>query len=107
MVVLGSPDPDSAALSAQTVVSGDPTYAGPLAEVQLGLAVYHILEDEVREAVPEQGWEEQVGVMAEVLDALTLAEPDRDSRRARAADGGSGGAAHRARRTSCAACLAG
>ena len=73
MVVLGSPDPDSAALSAETVVSGDPTYAGPLAEVQLGLDVYHILEDEVRGTVPEQVWEEQIGVMAEVLDAPALA----------------------------------
>ena len=74
VVVLGSPDPESAALSAETVVSGDPTYAGPLAEVQLGLDVYHVLEDEVRRAVPERVWEEQIGVMADVLDASALAE---------------------------------
>lgn len=74
LVILGSPDPDSAGLSAATVVSGDPTYAGPLAEVQLGLDVYHILEDEVRSAVPAQVWEEQIGVMAEVLDAPGLSE---------------------------------
>jgi glycine reductase len=86
VVVLGSPDPDSAALSAQTVVSGDPTYAGPLAEVQLGLDVYHVLEDEVRQAVPEQVWEEQIGVMAEVLDAPALAETVRDIRRSRSGD---------------------
>lgn len=72
VVLLGSPDPDSAALSAETVVSGDPTYAGPLAEVQLGLDVYHILEDEVRSAIPDQVWEEQISVMAEVLDAAAL-----------------------------------
>lgn len=73
VVILGSPDPESAALSAETVVSGDPTYAGPLAEVQLGLAVYHILEDEVRRTVPPQVWEDQIGVMADVLDASALA----------------------------------
>ena len=72
LVILGSPDPDSAGLSAATVVSGDPTYAGPLAEVQLGLDVYHILEDEVRSAVPAQVWEEQIGVMADVLDAEVI-----------------------------------
>jgi hypothetical protein len=74
LVLLGSPDPDSAALSAETVVTGDPTYAGPLAEVQLGLDVYHILEDEVRGSIPDQVWEEQIGVMAEVLDAPGLAK---------------------------------
>jgi putative selenium metabolism hydrolase len=36
VVVLGSPDPESAGIAAETVVIGDPTYAGPLAEAQLG-----------------------------------------------------------------------
>ncbi len=83
LVILGSPDPESAALSAQTVVSGDPTYAGPLTEVQLGLDVYHVLEDEVRSAIPEQVWEEQIGVMAEVLDAPGLAGAVSGIRRSR------------------------
>jgi glycine/sarcosine/betaine reductase complex component A len=83
MVVLGSPDPESAALSAETVVSGDPTYAGPLAEVQLGLDVYHILEDEVRSAIPDTVWEEQIGVMADVLDAPGLSETLRGIRGSR------------------------
>jgi glycine reductase len=84
VVILGSPDPESAGLSAATVVSGDPTYAGPLAEVQLGLDVYHILEDEVRSSVPTQVWEEQIGVMADVLDAAGLAETVSGIRRSRA-----------------------
>ncbi len=65
------------------MVTGDPTYAGPLSEVQLGLDVYHILEDEVRSAVPAQVWEEQIGVMAEVLDGPGLAEMVSGIRRAR------------------------
>jgi len=69
VVLLGAPDPESSALSAETVTTGDPTFAGPLAEVQLGLDVYHVLEDEVRKQIPEQIWEEQIGVMADVLDA--------------------------------------
>ncbi len=44
VVVLGSPDPESAELAAETVVNGDPTFAGPLAGVSLELPVYHILE---------------------------------------------------------------
>lgn len=73
VVILGAPDPESAEIAAETVVLGDPTYAGPLAEVQLGLAVYHVLEDAVRERIPDDVWEEQVGVMVDVLDAAAIA----------------------------------
>lgn len=73
LVLLGSPDWESAELSAETVVLGDPTYAGPLAEVQLGLPVYHVLEDEVRAVVPEDVYEEQIGVMADVLEKDEIA----------------------------------
>ncbi len=69
LVVLGAPDPESAEIAAETVVLGDPSYAGPLAGTQLGLDVYHLLEDEVRTEIPEDVWEEQIGVMSDVLDA--------------------------------------
>lgn len=72
VVVLGAPDPEAAEIAAETVVLGDPTYAGPLAEAQLGLDVYHVLEDEIREAVPADVWEAQIGLMADVLDAAAL-----------------------------------
>jgi hypothetical protein len=68
IVLLGSPSPEAAEIAAETVVNGDPTYAGPLAEVQLGLPVFHILEDRVRDAMPSQVYEEQVGLMETVLD---------------------------------------
>jgi betaine reductase len=80
MVVLGSPDWESAELSAETVVLGDPTYAGPLAGVQLGLPVYHVLEDEVRKSVPDEVWEEQIGVMADVLDKEDITRAVRQMR---------------------------
>ncbi len=69
LVVLGAPDPESAEIAAETVVLGDPSYAGPLAGTQLGLAVYHLLEDDVRADVPDDIWEDQIGVMSDVLDA--------------------------------------
>jgi glycine reductase len=69
LVVLGAPDAESAEIAAETVVLGDPTYAGPLAEAQLGLDVYHILEDEIRACIPGELWGSQIGVMADVLDA--------------------------------------
>ena len=43
VVLLGAPDPEAAEIAAETVVSGDPAYAGALAGVQLGLDVYHVL----------------------------------------------------------------
>jgi betaine reductase len=72
VVLLGAPDAESAEIAAETVVLGDPAYAGALAEAQLGLAVYHILEESVRAAMPATVYEEQVGVMADVLDAPGL-----------------------------------
>ncbi len=69
LVVLGAPDPESAEIAAETVVLGDPTYAGALAEAQLGLSVYHALEEEFRSQVDDDVWEDQIGIMADVLDA--------------------------------------
>jgi glycine/sarcosine/betaine reductase complex component A len=74
LVLLGAPDPEAAEIAAETVVLGDPTYAGALAETQLGLEVYHVLEDEIRMQIPPDVFEEQIGVMADVLDAAGLSE---------------------------------
>jgi glycine reductase len=72
VVLLGAPDPEAAEIAAETVVVGDPAYAGALAEAQLGLDVYHVLDDEIRKAVPDDVWEDQIGVMADILDAEAL-----------------------------------
>ncbi len=73
LVVLGAPDAESSEIAAETVVLGDPTYAGALAEVQLGLSVYHVLEEEFRSQISDEVWEDQVGVMADVLEAEEIA----------------------------------
>lgn len=80
LVLLGAPDAESAEIAAETLVLGDPTYAGALAEVQLGLSVYHVLEDEIREQIPEDVYEEQIGVMADVLEGDDIAEAVRGMR---------------------------
>ena len=64
LVVLGASDLDGALISAETVTSGDPSFSGPLAGVSLGLPVYHILEPKIKEAVPEDVYEENVGIWA-------------------------------------------
>jgi betaine reductase len=72
LVLLGAPDPEAAEIAAETVVLGDPAYAGALAGAQLGLDVYHVLEEGVRSDVPDDVWEDQIGVMADILDADAL-----------------------------------
>ena len=73
LVLLGAPDPEAAEIAAETVVLGDPAYAGALTEAQLGLDVFHVLEDDIRGAIPDDVWEDQIGVMADILDAAELA----------------------------------
>jgi len=80
LVVLGAPDAESAGIAAETVVLGDPSWAGPLAGVQLGLPVYHVLEDELRAAVPADVGEEQVGLMVDVLEVDAIADAVREFR---------------------------
>lgn len=72
VVLLGAPDPESAEIAAETVVVGDPSYAGALAGAQLGLATFHILEDDVKADIPGDVWDAQIGVMADVLEADAL-----------------------------------
>jgi glycine/sarcosine/betaine reductase complex component A len=73
VVIIGAPDPEAAEITAETVTQGDPSYAGALAGAQLGLDVYHILDDTIRSEIPDDVWEAQIGVMADVLDAGALA----------------------------------
>lgn len=68
IVLLGAAEGEAAGLAAETVTLGDPTYAGPLAGVSLGLSVYHICEPEIKEEVDEGVYDEQISMMEMVLD---------------------------------------
>ena len=72
MVVLGSPTVESAETFAETVINGDPSYAGPLAGVSLDLPVYHVLEPEIKQQADEEVYQRQVGLMEEVLDTADI-----------------------------------
>lgn len=74
VVIIGAAEGEAAGLAAETVTNGDPTYAGPLTNVQLGLAVYHIVEPEIKEIVDETIYEEQVGMMEMILDVDDIIE---------------------------------
>ena len=68
VVVLGAANLEQAEVAARTVTEGDPSFAGPLAGVSLRLPVYHILEPEVKEAIPAEVYEKQAGFMAMIID---------------------------------------
>lgn len=72
VVVLGASEAETAGLAAETVTAGDPTYAGPLAGVSLGLAVYHIFE--LKDEIDADVFDEQCGMMEMVLDVDAIAE---------------------------------
>jgi glycine reductase len=60
IVVFGLNQPATLRIMAQTFHDGDPSYAGPLAGVALGLKSYHILE--LKALIPANAWEEQMGM---------------------------------------------
>lgn len=68
VVVLGAAEGEASGLAAETVTNGDPTYAGPLTGVQLGLRVYHVCEPEIKDEVDEAIYDEQVSMMEMVID---------------------------------------
>ncbi len=74
MVLLGTPTPDSSRLYALTVTQGDPSWAGPLAGVALGLPVYHILEPEIKAQIPPEVYEQHLAVPEMVLETQAIVE---------------------------------
>ncbi len=87
VVILGSPDPESAELFAETVTLGDPTYSGALAGVSLKLPVYHVTEPEIRAAVDPRVYAAQVELMEMALETEAIRQAVRAVReRAAAAD---------------------
>ena len=72
VVLLGASEPSSASLAAETVTVGDPTYAGSLAGVSLGLPVYHVFEPEIKAEFDPAVYQEQVAMMEMVADVDKL-----------------------------------
>lgn len=74
VVILGTPDANSAELYAETVVHGDPSYAGPLAGIALGLPVFHIMEPEMKAQIKPSVYKEHLGLMEIALDVEKIAQ---------------------------------
>jgi hypothetical protein len=72
VVVLGAADVEGVEISAETLTTGDPSFAGPLAGVQLGLKVYHILEPGFKDIIPEEIYQEKLGIFELTTDSEQL-----------------------------------
>lgn len=68
IVILGAQDVGGTEIAAQTVTTGDPTFAGPLAGVELRLPVFHILEPEIKSIVDPAVYEAEVSIMEMVME---------------------------------------
>ena len=74
VVVLGAAEGEAAGLAAETVTAGDPTFAGPLAGVQLGLSVFHVCENEIKDEDDNSVYDDQVSMMEMVMDVDDIAK---------------------------------
>lgn len=68
VIILGGAEAEASGLACETVTNGDPTFAGPLAGVQLGLLCYHIFEEEIKKEIDPAVYDEQISMMEMVLD---------------------------------------
>ena len=73
-MILGSPNPDSSELYAETVVNGDPSWAGPLAGVAMKLPVFHVLEPEIKSQIDADLFDKHLALMDVALDVEKVTE---------------------------------
>ncbi|EHQ89305.1 Glycine reductase complex selenoprotein A [Desulfosporosinus youngiae DSM 17734] len=66
MIVLGSADPEMAAIAAETAAGRNLTYIGPSAEVRFGLKAYHVLE--LKEFIAPEVYSRHLEMMEMILD---------------------------------------
>jgi glycine/sarcosine/betaine reductase complex component A len=75
VAVLGANSPAALEMTALTLRSGDPSYAGPLAGVALGIPSYHILEPEIIEQVDAAIYDRELALSALAMDVDQVIAP--------------------------------
>ncbi len=74
VVLLGAPTTESSQVQFETVTTGDPSYAGPLAGVELGLPAYHVFEPNVKAAIDPDQYAENIEILEMGLDAEAIVD---------------------------------
>jgi glycine reductase len=75
IAVLGANSPTAVEMTALTLLSGDPSYAGPLTGIALGIPSYHVLEPEIAEQFDPSLYERELALSALAMDVAEVVAP--------------------------------
>ena len=67
-MLLDTPDADGAAIFAETVPTGDPTFAGLLAGVPSRLAVFHVVEPAIKAQIQSDAYATNLAVIEDLAE---------------------------------------
>ncbi len=80
VAILGAVEAENLRMTAETLMNGDPSYAGPLAGLALGVPSFHILEQEIASQVERSVYERELALTAMTVGVEELVEPLRSLR---------------------------
>jgi len=75
VAVLGANSAAAVEMTAMTLKSGDPSYAGPLTGIALGIPSYHILESEIVGQIDAAVYERELALSALAMDVDQVIAP--------------------------------
>ena len=75
IAVLGANSPTAVEMTALTHKSGDPSYAGPLTGIALGIPSYHVLEPEIADQFDPALYERELALPALAMDVAEVVAP--------------------------------
>jgi glycine/sarcosine/betaine reductase complex component A len=75
IAVLGANSPTAVEMTALTLKSGDPSYAGPLTGIALGIPSYHVLETEITGQFDPALYERELALSALAMDVAEVIAP--------------------------------
>jgi betaine reductase len=82
IAVLGANSATAVEMTALTLKSGDPSYAGPLAGIALGIPSYHILEAEIVAQIDPALYERELALSALAMEVDEVVAPMKSLREA-------------------------
>ena len=83
IAILGANSPTAVEMTALTLLSGDPSYAGPLTGIELGIPSYHVLEPEISDQFDRAVYERELALSALAMDVADVVAPLKTIREAR------------------------
>src|SRR5258707_13701690 len=72
IAVLGANSPTAVEMTALTLKSGDPSYAGPLTGIALGIPSYHVLHPEIADQFDPRLYERELALPPQAIDMAAL-----------------------------------